>query len=166
MEENPPPDEIEAPRRRRRSSGRSRYPHGRAWVVTLWVLLRLADLPMIWLAFHPHDATGQFPVAIFVSFLWTTALFVALWLRQNWARYITAAFLGYYVFAWGFGVAMLAISLARGDIRPGMMPFVTTATSILSIATLLYLVVLVTVLRSKSIKYLTDPAEGWKTRAI
>lgn len=166
MESNPSSDEIEAPRRRRRNGSKKRHPHGRAWVIALWVLLRIGDLPLLWLAFRPLDSVPQLRVSVIVSLVWTTALFVALWAKQIWARYVTGAFLGYYVFAWGFVTQMFIVSLARGDVLDDRKPLFTLVTVLVSIATSLYLTVLVAVLRSKNILYLVDPAAGWKPREL
>jgi hypothetical protein len=156
MEPNPPPEEMETPRRRRRG-GKKRYLHGRAWVAGLWLVLRLGDLPLAWLAFRSFNPAPQWRLPLFVAILWTTALFIALWAKQIWARYITAIFLGIYVCWWAIDATALGVIVAKGEVV-----IRTERLATLVIAMLTYLVVAIVVLRSKQIRYLTDPTAGWK----
>ena len=161
MEPNPAPEEIEAPRRRSRSGGRTRHRHGRAWVIALWIILRIGDLPILWLAFRATDPAPQLRNPVIISIIWTTGLSVALWAKQIWARPVNLLFLAYYVFSFGLGITSLIISVARGDVVVIPDRFV-----ILLNGALLYLGVFIALLRSKNIKYLIDPGAKWKERQI
>jgi hypothetical protein len=159
MESNLSSDQAEPSRRRRRRGGKERHPHGRAWVIILWIILRISDLPIAWLAFRAFNAMPQMRLDAIVSILWTTALFIALWARQIWASYVTAIFLGIGACWWGYNAATLTTFYLR---TVGLIS--KESIVILMVATLIYLCVAVTIVRSKNIEYLTDPTAGCKPR--
>jgi hypothetical protein len=156
MKSSPSPEPSRTSRRRR-PAGRDRHPHGRAWVAALWAVLRVGDLPLAWTAFRAADPAPQWRIPVVVCILWTSALFLALWLKQTWARPVTAIVLAVCACWWGADLVTAIAQQMEGGVPPvhGRFPMVLTAS-------LLDAGVAVTVLRSANIRFLIDPTAGWK----
>ena len=94
----PPP--LRPPPRPRRQHHRGKASHARIGLIVIFVLLRLIDA-LFFLAL-PTGPTGLALPALIGAFLWTTALLVGIWRRQEWARIILLVL---------FGVSAVAASI-------------------------------------------------------
>ena len=145
------------PRKSRRVRRADRAQAGRRMIAGLWCLLRLGDLPLAWLAFRAIDPAPQLRTNTIVAILWTTVLLIALWKKQRWARYVALILLGCFAALYGFTISIIIVSVARGEaVIIGERIFA------IGMAAACYLIACVMLLRSRSIKRLIDPTEGWK----
>lgn len=64
----------------------------RCYLIIVLLAMRGADCLLFWFLSLPGYASAVHSGAIVGSFLWTTALFIGIWKRQSWARYIMIAF--------------------------------------------------------------------------
>lgn len=64
----------------------------RCYLIVALLAMRSADFLLFWYLLLPGFASAAHTGAIVGSLLWTTALFIGVWLRQSWARYVLIAF--------------------------------------------------------------------------
>jgi hypothetical protein len=64
----------------------------RFYLIIAMLAMRGADFLLLWYLSLPGYSSALFIGAIVGSILWTTALFIGIWLRQSWARYILIGF--------------------------------------------------------------------------
>ena len=74
------------PPRPRRQHHRGKASRARIGLLVIFTLLRLVD--MLFFMALPTGPHGPAVAAMIAAFLWTTALLVAIWRRQEWARII------------------------------------------------------------------------------
>ena len=74
------------------SEDHSRHTHrkivARLWLLLIFLFLRGADVLLIWFAFHPFNPWPSLRGLSIGSAIGTTALFVGLWRRSSWTRYV------------------------------------------------------------------------------
>src|SRR5215203_5597409 len=64
----------------------------RCFLILALLAMRGGDFLLFWYLILPGYASAPHSGAIVGSFLWTTALFVGVWLRHSWARYVLITF--------------------------------------------------------------------------
>jgi hypothetical protein len=67
--------------------------HGRSWMIAIFILLRLADVGLIYFAWHPENPMPLLRGVVLGSVLWSTVLIGCVWQRKAWARYFLIAVL-------------------------------------------------------------------------
>jgi len=60
----------------------------RCYLIVALLAMRGGDFLLFWYLSLPGYASAAHSGAIVGSLLWTTALFVGVWMRQSWARYV------------------------------------------------------------------------------
>ncbi len=65
---------------------------GRFYVIVALLAMRGGDGLLYWYLTLPGNDSPVHSGALVGSLLWTTALFIGIWKRQSWARYILLAF--------------------------------------------------------------------------
>lgn len=124
------------------------FRRGRLWVVGLFFVFRLAEF----LEALPFVVAKEFPTAIKIalvwSLIWSTALLVATWLRQGWARFglvaLAAIFLGLKVYQ-----IIAATVMMPEEVTPA-------ALALPGALVLLYAAIIYALVRVKALRRLTN----------
>ncbi len=106
---------------------------GRIVLIVIFVVFRVVDLLTILSV--PLERREHILGSMFVSLLWTTVFLIAIWMGQNWARYVLATLLAISIF---FLAVFIPDILSNGGSLPFILP-VSGLVNLIVIIVLIYL---------------------------
>jgi hypothetical protein len=135
-------------RRRSRSSGGSEF-RGKLWLIFIFLALRSIEVFMYLLV--PTENNTRVLASLINTVIWTTALLIGIWYRQNWCRYVLIAMLILTVVTFMI-IVPEAVVLLDDD-----MLFVLFGGIALAYAAMVWVLI-----SSPDIRRLTDRTDEWK----
>jgi hypothetical protein len=112
--------------RRRRHGYETHFRTGRLWLIGIFCLLRLAD-GILYLNAYIYQIPLNYVHSSAIGFgLWTTALLVAMWMRQGWARYCLIGLLSVHttLLFWVLENVYVGAGSERFDYIPALIIFI------------------------------------------
>jgi hypothetical protein len=121
------------------------------WLVVIFMLLRLADVGLVFFAWHPVNPWPLLCGLVIGSMLWTSILIVFVWNRRSWARYALATVMLLVIASFSLALLTLTSNWVPQDLPP---------TCVAGAAIGLYTLCLVPLGRSAAIHRLATPLGG------
>ena len=126
----------------------------RIWLAVIFLLLRGADVLLVWFAFHPFNPWPSLRGLAIGSALGSTALIIGLWQRSPWTRYILVTVIILTGLIFTLPYMILLNNPVAGDTQPKQ--------AVLT-GVVIYFLCAVPLIRSRKIHYLaSSPASGGK----
>ena len=126
----------------------------RIWLAVIFLLLRGADVLLVWFAFHPFNPWPSLRGLAIGSALGSTALIIGLWRRSPWTRYILLSVIILTGLIFSLPYMILLNNPVAGDTQPKQ----AVLTGVIT-----YFLCAVPLIRSRKIHYLaSSPASGGK----
>ena len=106
--------------RRRHYDTEGTLRRGRMWIAVIFCAFRLLDAVVVLLLKMLPEGSEQKYLYLYIILtgLWTTALLVAIWLRQAWARYVLVGLLIAIPVAEGFLLPRISLDFGGATIDP------------------------------------------------